>query len=175
MDKEIIEKNLNLIYKTRVMTLAVSDNNIPWSSPVYFVFHNNKFYFFSNKNSRHIQYAREKKTVSASIFHDSDQLDLIYGFQMRGVVEEVSKIDLYLLIVKKYVKKFNFLLKAFGSQVIVNQNFFLEKFTSQLYCIHPDKIFLSDNSNTAKNRTEINLRKTSLPDQDFFSTGKGEY
>ena len=108
MDKEIKAKIRNLIYKTRVMTFAVSDNNIPWSSPVYFVFHNNKFYFFSNKNSRHIQYAKDKKTISASIFHDSDQLDLIYGVQMSGNLENVSRLDLYFLIVKKYVNKFKF-------------------------------------------------------------------
>ena len=109
MDKEIIAKIKNLIYKTRVMTFAVSDNNIPWSSPVYFLFHNNKFYIFSNKNSRHIQYAKDKKIISASIFHDSDQLDLIYGVQMSGNLENVSRLDLYFLIERKYVNKFKFL------------------------------------------------------------------
>ena len=45
MEKEVKNKSIRLINETRVMTLAVSENDIPWSSPVYFVFHDNRFYF----------------------------------------------------------------------------------------------------------------------------------
>jgi len=159
MEKEIKEKARCLIYKTRVMTLAVSDKDIPWSSPVYFVFHDNTFFFFSNENSRHIEYAKDQKIISASIFQDSDRMDQIFGFQMSGILEKVSKKALYLTIVKKYVTKFSFLKKIFGPQIIENKRFFLEKFKSQLYCFHPDKIFLSDNSNTSEKRSKIDLNK----------------
>ena len=161
MDKEIKQKISRLVNETRVMTIAVSDNNIPWSSPVYFVFYDNKFYFFSNEHARHIKYAKDKKLVSASIFQDSDQMDLIFGFQMSGVLEKVSKKILYLTIVKKYVTKFNFLKKIFGREIIENKHFFLEKFKSHLYCVHPDIIFLSDNSKTTGKRTQVNLKNLS--------------
>jgi uncharacterized protein YhbP (UPF0306 family) len=155
MDKKIIEKSKHLIHKTRVMTLAVSENDIPWSSPVYFVFHNNKFYFFSNENSRHIRYAKDAKIVSASIFQDSDSMENIFGFQMAGNIKKISKTDVYLKIVKEYINKFNFLKQLFGSQIIENKRFFLEKFKSQLYCFCPDTIFLSDNSKTTDKRLKI--------------------
>ena len=161
MDKEIQQKISRLVNETRVMTIAVSDNNIPWSSPVYFVFYDNKFYFFSNENAKHIKYAKDKKIVSASIFQDSDQMDLIFGFQMSGVLEKASKKNLYLTIVKKYVAKFNFLKKIFGREIIENKHFFLEKFKSHLYCVHPDIIFLSDNSTTTGKRTQVNLKNLS--------------
>ncbi|MBC2704135.1 pyridoxamine 5'-phosphate oxidase family protein [Desulfobacula sp.] len=148
MEKKIKEKARRLINETRVMTLAVSDNDIPWSSPVYFVFHDNAFCFFSNENSRHIQYAKDRKIISASIFHDSDQMDQIFGFQMSGKLEKISRRALYLTVVKKYITKFSFLEQIFGPQIIENKHFFLEKFKSHLYCFHPDKIFLSDNSKT---------------------------
>ncbi|CCK82482.1 pyridoxamine 5'-phosphate oxidase family protein [Desulfobacula toluolica] len=157
MDKEIQNKTSRLINETRVMTLAVSDKDIPWSSPVYFVFHDNGFYFFSNENSRHIQYAKDQKNISASIFQDADRMDEIFGFQMSGKLEKVSKKTRYLVIVKKYVAKFNFLEKIFGPQIVKNNRFFLEKFKSQLYCFHPDKIFLSDNSKATGKRSQINL------------------
>lgn len=157
MDEITREKARHLIDETRVMTLAVSDNDIPWSTPVYFVFHDNHFYFFSNENSRHIQYAKDKKTVSASIFQDSDQMDQIFGFQMSGKLEKVSKTPLYLMIVKKYVAKFSFLKQLFGPQIIENKGFFLEKFKSHLYCFYPDVIFLSDNSKATQKRTCIDL------------------
>jgi hypothetical protein len=159
MDETIQNKTRQLVHETRVMTLAVSDKDIPWSSPVYFVFHDNRFYFFSNENSRHIQSAKDQKVLSASIFQDSDRMDNIFGFQMSGVLETVSKMTVYLLIVKKYVTKFNFLKKIFGPQIVENKDFFLEKFKSQLYCFHPDKIFLSDNSKSTGKRSEIDLNQ----------------
>jgi len=159
MEKEILNKAIRLINETRVMTLAVSDNDIPWSSPVYFVFHDKQFYFFSNENSRHIQSAKNLKVISASIFHDSDLIDQIFGFQMSGKLEIVTKMALYLLIVKKYVSKFNFLEQIFGAQILENKQFFLEKFKSRLYCFYPEQIFLSDNSRTTEKRSRIDLSK----------------
>ena len=159
MVKEIKEKARRLINETRVMTLAVSDKNIPWSSPVYFVFHDNRFYFFSSEKSRHIEYAKDQRIISASIFRDSDLMDQIFGFQMSGILEKVSKKILYLTIVKKYVTKFSFLKQIFGPQIIENKDFFLEKFKSHLYCFHPDKVFLSDNSSTTDKRSKIDLSK----------------
>ena len=159
MEKEIKKKVLCLINDTRVMTLAVSDNDIPWSSPVYFVFHENDFFFFSNNTARHIKYAKDLKIISASIFQDSDRMDNIFGFQMSGRLEKVSKMDLYLRVVKKYVTKFSFLKQIFGPQLIENKRFFWEKFKSQLYGFHPDVIFLSDNSRATDKRSEIDLGK----------------
>lgn len=157
MEKEILNKTRRLINETRVMTLAVSDRDVPWSSPVYFVFHDNGFYFFSNENSRHVKYATDKKSLSASIFHDSDRLDRIFGFQMSGTLEKASTMRVYIAVVKKYVAKFNFLEQVFGPQIIENKRFFLEKFKSQLYCFHPDRIYLSDNARSTGKRFEINL------------------
>jgi uncharacterized protein YhbP (UPF0306 family) len=157
MKKDTQNKIKYLIDETRVMTIAVSSNDIPWSSPVYFVTDNNTFYFFSNKNSRHIKYAGNKKIISASIFQDSDNIDQIFGLQMSGNIETISSPVQYLKIVKNYVGKFNFLKKIFGSQIIGNKKFFLEKFKSQLYCFHPKTIFLSDNSNKSDKRVKIDL------------------
>ena len=159
MGKEIMEKIICLINDTRVITLAVSDKGLPWSSPVYFVYHDRRFYFFSNENSRHILDATASQGVSASIFHDSDRLDQIFGFQMSGVLEQVSRMALYLTIVKKYLAKFSFIEQAFGSQAMENRQFFMEKFHSRLYCFCPDQVFLSDNSRPADRRIKIDIDK----------------
>ncbi|MCF6247815.1 MAG: pyridoxamine 5'-phosphate oxidase family protein, partial [Desulfobacula sp.] len=90
MEEEIKKKTARLIDHTRVMTLAVTKEGVPWSSPVYFVFHGSQFYFFSNENSRHVQYAMGNKPVSVSLFHDADKIDEIFGFQMAGRVTAVS-------------------------------------------------------------------------------------
>ncbi len=157
MEPQQMEKAKRLINETRVMTLSVCRNDIPWSSPVYFVFHDSNFYFFSNENSRHIRDGEDQRPVSASIFQDSDRMELIFGFQMSGKIQAISKMDVHLQIVQKYVSKFNFLKQIFGPQIIENSRFFLEKFKSRLYCFHPDIIYLSDNSGTSGKRSEIDL------------------
>ena len=96
-----------------------------------------------------------KKRIAASIFHDSDRIDEIFGFQMSGILETVSSKSLYMATVKKYVAKFNFLEKIFGSQIIENRRFFMEKFKSQLYCFVPDTIVLSDNSQSSGKRKQL--------------------
>lgn len=157
MEPQQKEKANRLIHETRVMTLSVCRGDIPWSAPVYFVFHDSGFYFFSNENSRHVKDAEGMRPVSASIFQDSDQMKGIFGFQMAGRIEVISKMDEQLGIVKKYVSKFKFLKQLFGPQILENRRFFLEKFKSRLYCFHPDRVYLSDNSNTSGKRSEIDL------------------
>ena len=145
-----------MLQSARVMTLAVVHEEGPWSSPVYFVYYEKVFYFFSNEASRHIRCGLGNR-VSASIFHDSDRINDIFGFQMCGRMNIVSRKTLYPAIVRRYVAKFNFLEKIFGSQVIENRHFFEEKFKSQLYCFMPDRILLSDNSQSSERRKEIDL------------------
>jgi uncharacterized protein YhbP (UPF0306 family) len=157
MEPQQKEKARRLIHETRVMTLSVCREDIPWSAPVYFVFHDLGFYFFSNENSRHVKDSEGMRPVSASIFQDSDQMENIFGFQMAGRIKIITKMDEHLRIVKKYVSKFNFLKQLFGPQLIENRRFFLEKFKSRLYCFHPDRVYLSDNSNTSGKRSEIDL------------------
>ncbi len=151
----IKERITYLVEKTRVMTLAVSKNDIPWSSPVYFVFYNEKFYFFSNKNAKHIQQAALLKSVSASVFHDSDNMDEIFGLQMSGILEKVTSPGRYSIIVRHYLKKFEFLKNISGGRtdIIDNGSFFKEKFKSSLYCFHPNSIILSDKA--GKTRTKV--------------------
>jgi len=158
-NNKIKEKTICLINETRVMSLAVSKDGIPWSSPVYFVFHDNGFYFFSNEKSRHIQDARDQKIVSASVFHDSDRMEKIFGLQMSGKIDAVTTAGLYITVVKKYVTKFSFLRQIFGPKITGDLNFFLEKFKSRLYCFYPENIFLSDNSRATGKREKIDLSK----------------
>lgn len=158
MEEEIKDKIRCLVRDARVMTLAVSEKDVPWSAPVYFVCHAQGFYFFSNERSRHIRCAEDHRQISASIFHDADRMDHIFGLQMSGRVERVSKKGVSLAIVKKYVSKFNFLEQVFGSGVMENRDFFLETFKSRLYCFCPDTVFLSDNSRPGDKRSRIDLR-----------------
>lgn len=157
MALSVIEKSRHLLEKTRVMTLAVTENDLPWSSPVYFVYYDRQFYFFSDKNSRHIKWAEKNIHTSVSVFNDSDILDEIFGFQMTGKIRKVRSIAQYAIVVKAYVTKFYFLVKIFGPQIFKNQNFFLEQFKSHLYGFQPGAVYLSDNSKQPSKRVSIDL------------------
>lgn len=155
----IEEKTYHLLHGIRVMTLAVTAGEMPWTAPVYFVFHGRCFYFFSSKESRHIRYASSGRVVAASVFNDSDQIDDIFGFQMVGSIREDLDRSVQVTVIKKYVDKFNFLQKMFGRQIFENRQFFLEKFNSRLYCFQPEAVFLSENSSKTGQRREIELEK----------------
>ncbi len=157
MGDEIKEKVRDLIMQKRVMTLAVSQNNIPWSAPVYFVWRKNAFFFFSNEFSRHIQNSN-KKTTAGSIFHDSDQMNDIYGLQMTGTIKRCASPVEYISVVKSYVRKFEFLKKAFGSDIL-SKNFFQKKFNSFLYGLYPESIFLSDNSKGSDKQIPLDMNQ----------------
>ncbi len=69
MKGPVFNKVKVLISDTRVMTLAACEGDIPWSSSVYFVYDDHRFYFFSNKNSKDIRQGLNKHQVAASIFN----------------------------------------------------------------------------------------------------------
>jgi len=149
------EKISDLIHSTRVMTLAVSDGDTPWSSPVYFVFCSPGFCFFSNEKSRHIQWGKASGKICACIFHDSDNMNEIFGLQMTGRLKTVSDHTQYICITKAYIAKFSFLKKIFTGQATDYPRFFLERFKSRLYSFIPEEIIISDNSRNSCNRTKF--------------------
>lgn len=154
MENKLILKTKLLLTQTRVMTVSVAKDENPWSAPVYFIYEKPGFFFFSNPKSRHIRFALDTKRMCASIFHDADNMEDIFGIQMSGHMEKVSAKMQYFKIVKAYVNKFNFLSQQFGEQILKNPDFFMEKFTSDLYGFYPETIFLSDNSTSHKSRSE---------------------
>lgn len=156
MENEKIEQ---IIHHTRVITFSVEAGGMCWSSPVYFVFHAGLFYFLSHPGSRHIAHADNGRVIGASIFHDSDQLDRIFGLQMSGTLTGPVTGSAFAFLVKKYVAKFRFLDTAFGPQVFDNRHFFREQFKSRLYGFLPVQIYFSDNSRTTGKRREIDPEK----------------
>ncbi|MBU1195954.1 MAG: pyridoxamine 5'-phosphate oxidase family protein [Proteobacteria bacterium] len=158
MENKLILKSKRLLTQTRVMTVSVAKDENPWSAPVYFVYEKSAFFFFSNPESRHIQYALDTKKMCASIFHDADNMEDIFGIQMSGCMEKICAGIQYIKIVKAYVNKFNFLSQQFGEQILKNPDFFKEKFKSDLYGFYPETIFLSDNSRSANKRISIDIK-----------------
>ncbi len=76
----------NLVDSVRTMTLATAGETGPWSAPVYYLYRDKQFYFFSSPSSRHIQEG-EGRACAASIFRVHDRVDRLEGLQMSGSIQ----------------------------------------------------------------------------------------
>ena len=145
---------LDLISKMRVLTLATCSNGGVWTAPVYYVYDNKRFYFFSNPDSKHIKDSIRIGTfedryneavapmqVAASIFSDGSDSKEIKGLQMLGHIKSVSDKKDALLKAMEYIKKF---------KINVNQkdilSFFKQQYRARLYYFVPETLYFMDNS-----------------------------
>lgn len=98
----------SLINAQRTMVLATEDNRGPWAAPVYYVYSEPCFCFFSSPNARHIQQIASDSVVAAAIFADSDHWQEIRGLQMSGFMREISKRTEQLKSIARFLLKYPF-------------------------------------------------------------------
>lgn len=151
-DDTLTDQCITLIREQHVMTLGTSSSDGTWSAPVYYLYENKSFYFFSNPNSRHIREAFESDGHCAvSIFEDSDRFDQIKGLQMTGKIIKADKTSAIRTAIL-YAKRFK-----------INPNskdclaFIQQKFRASFYRFVPEKLLYMDNSVGFGTRKEINL------------------
>ena len=97
-----------LIHSMRTMVLATQDHQGPWAAPVYYVYVEPSFCFFSSPNARHVQRTQPDDLVAAAIFADSDQWQEIQGLQMSGHLREISKRTDQLRSIGRFLARFPF-------------------------------------------------------------------
>ncbi|MBF0468622.1 MAG: hypothetical protein HQK61_07025 [Desulfamplus sp.] len=90
--KKITSDLEELLDSLKVMTIAVPWENGVWSAPVYYLYKNRSFCFFSSPDSRHIMGARlsPDMAVAASIFMDDANFNNIRGVQMSGKINHIA-------------------------------------------------------------------------------------
>lgn len=135
---------LALIEAESTLTLATAGKSGPWSAPVYYVFINGRFYFFSSPQSRHIQQAADFR-AAASLFHQADSWQAIRGIQMTGTVERVRSVVLSVKAVAAYLKRFPFTRKFFPGNTKPDPDAFFSRFRARLYTFTPSDVYYMDN------------------------------
>ncbi len=130
-----------MLHTCKVMTLAVAWQEGAWSSPVYFLYLNKAFYFFSGPDSRHIRGAIENKgRAGASIFADAHSFIEIRGLQMEGIIEPLGKSKEALGAAVAYLKRFSI------SHEKGNALSFIERqYRARLYKFLPHRLVYMDN------------------------------
>ena len=148
---------LNLIDSVSTMTLATCSGNTAWAAPVYYVYQDGGFFFFSKPDSRHIEEALAAGFAAAAIHAPAESWQHIRGLQMSGVIRK-SRIGLNAInAVQAYLKKFPFTKEFFKDDQQMDLNDFIARFKVSLYHFKPDRVYYQDNQIRFGFREEIYL------------------
>ncbi len=155
-----------LALSSKVMTIATCSEKGPWTAPVYYIFHNHCFYFFSSETARHIkdvfsytrdggpldgQTSRVKGAAAVSIFEDADRFSGLKGLQMSGHVEKAGMTKA-VVAAADYIKKYR--LPFFEKKALV---LIKEKFNAQFFQFAPEQVYYMDNTMGFGFRKKVNL------------------
>jgi len=147
-EKPIPESSLEMVQELirmeRTLTLATTGESGPWAAPVYYVFLDRRFFFFSSPQSRHIRQALNSG-AAASIFYQADSWQLIRGIQMRGTIERVHSIALSVKPIAMYLKRFDFVREFFADNPTPDLDAFFLRFKARLYTFTPTAVDYIDN------------------------------
>ena len=146
---------LRLIQTQKTLVLATADPE-PWSAPVYYVYQQPSFFFFSSERSRHISDALASERCAASIFRDGDDWRDIEGLQMDGKLERVQLGGRAVSVFRAYLEKFPSVKKSF-LDVTLDLTRFTQHFRTKLYAFVPDHVFYLNNQTGLDKRQEIQL------------------
>jgi uncharacterized protein len=142
---------LELIDAVWTMTLATSGKTGPWSAPVYYLYRDNRFYFFSSPASRHILEG-DGRPCAASIFRVHDRVDHLEGIQMSGTVQSQKPGIRTAGAAGAYARRFGITVP--GADFLI---FFQNAFHARLYAFLPDLVYHMDNGKGFGNREIITL------------------
>lgn len=144
-EQVLTKRAIALIQEQSTMTLATAQQNSTWAAPVYYVFHDGGFYFFSNPQSLHIRQASANDAVSAAIHACADTWQGIRGIQMSGRIRKVRSKIMDILPVNAYLRKFPFTKEFFEPGQALDLSSFVERFKVKFYRFEPDTVFYLDN------------------------------
>ena len=104
---EIDKRIKEFINKHHVLTLATSQNNIPYSANCFYVYYENEnmLIFTTDHKTRHAQDAVINQNVAGSIVLETNVVGKIQGVQFQGKMHE-PKDDLLKKVKARYLKRF---------------------------------------------------------------------
>jgi len=152
----VAARALRLIDERKTLVLATADPE-PWTAPVYFLYRNSRFYFFSSPESRHVEAAMATGRCAAAIFRESADWRAIEGLQMRGELTEVTFGAEAIDVFGAYVGRFP-TVKGFFLDSTFDFKQFTARFRSRLYAFVPRQVHYLNNQVGFGTRREIQLR-----------------
>ena len=142
----MISEVKGFIESCHIMTIGTSNHTGVWTAPVYYVYHDTEFYFFSKPSSKHIKDAQAFARAAASIHHDPKDWNHIKGIQMEGTVLAAGWNKQSVEAFRLYGKKFPFTKEFMSKPFSGSLDQFQKQFKVRWYRFIPKKVVYLDNS-----------------------------
>ena len=133
------------ILEHHVMTLATSGDGLAWAAPLYYLYRDLSFYFFSQPTARHIREALETEQAAAAIHAASSGWQDIRGLQMSGSVAAVLSGEEAVRVFNVYCQRFPFVREFFTVEEALDVKSFLKRFQVRIYRFSPRLVYYLDN------------------------------
>ena len=146
-----VSSALRLIETQRTLVLGTADPE-PWCAPVYYVYLQPSFFFFSKAESRHVSGALESDRCAASIFRDGDDWREIEGLQMDGRLKRIRVGGNAVAVFRAYLNKFPDVQTS-----CLDLTRFMQHFRTQLFAFTPERLFYLNNQAGLDKRRPIQL------------------
>jgi uncharacterized protein len=156
-EEELKSRAESLALEQSTMTLATAGREGSWAAPVYYVFVERAFCFFSDPASRHILESLERGQASSAVFSPACSWQEIRGLQMSGIVEPVSEGRAVVKAIRAYLKKFPFTREFFQPGDLLDLGAFSKRFRVKLFRFRPSLVYYLDNSIKFGFRERIDL------------------
>jgi uncharacterized protein YhbP (UPF0306 family) len=127
------------------MALATAQAQHAWVAPVYYVYFRKAFYFFSDRQSRHIQEACTSGQAAATIYAQADRWQAIRGIQMSGRIQPVGVGVTAAQALAAYRNKFSFTQEFFEPGQVLDLDSFAKRFRVWFYYFEPAVLYYLDN------------------------------
>ena len=143
--EKVAVRAVGLISSQNTMTLATSAGESAWAAPVYYVYENCAFYFFSDPESRHVREGLHAGDSSAAIHTPSTGWRDICGIQMSGKIIRLPLGREAASAFVAYLKKYPFCKEFFSPGAELNLETFSGRFKAKLYKFVPKQVYYQDN------------------------------
>ncbi len=144
-----------LIRSQRTLVLATA-NPQPWVAPVYYLYQNRQFYFFSKAASRHVSEALAANQCAAAVFRESSDWREIEGLQMEGQLQRIDLGREAATVLRGYVAKFP-TVKEFFVDAVLDVRHFAARLRTELCAFLPERVYYMHNQVALGQRTEVQL------------------
>jgi len=131
-----------------VINLATIGESGPWSSAVFYVFENGRFYFLSAAHTRHCRNLAADSRVAATIQKEVENWQEIKGMQLEGHAYQIEPAEVN-AVIDLYAKRF----PVTGPDAPVEIARALDKIS--WYQLEPTRLLFIDNERGLGHRDEI--------------------
>jgi len=149
------EEILKFLQSHNVLTAAITMEDVPWASMVYYLSRDFNVYFVSIPKTRLSAYLEKNPRIAITIIGNEEDWQNTQGLQIEGKAKLVSSRLEQVKVASLYLKKF----PALGKMLMGSGG--LSKLRQlKFYKVIPERMWLNDNSKGFGHKVELDFRSS---------------